>query len=181
MTPTHTDPLEHVLLNVLGAENASHPLRLAMNAAAVASIDDLMDLTKPDLQSISWVDNDRIQVTLGIAQVNAILSIRSWFQTQTEQDDAVFFDPDQEWSSDHRRALAAATPPDPDAAVTVPAATAPIVAFPASTSAVGTLSAADEFKKGIKGDMHAFKLFKEHKDMESVVLFLCCHGQGPRF
>ena len=116
MPPTRTDPLEHVLLNVLGAADAQHPLRLAMNAAAVASIDDLMDLTKPDLQSISWVDDSGNDATLGIAQVNAILSIRSWFQTQTNQDDDVFLFLTKNGLCDHRCALAATPSTGPAAA-----------------------------------------------------------------
>ena len=148
MPPTRTDPLEHVLLNVLGAANAKHPLHLAMNAAAVVSIDDLMDLTKPDLQSISWVDDSGNDATLGIAQVNAILSIRSWFQTQTDQDDDVFLTLTKNGLRDHCRALAAM--PSTGPTIAAAAAATPSGTAPAPAIAPSTLSAADEFKKGIK-------------------------------
>ena len=107
MPSTHIDPLEHVLLNVLGADNANHPFHLAMNAAAVASINNLMNLTKPDLQSITWVDDSGDDATLGITQINAILSLCSWFQTQTDQDNEVFLTLTKDGLCDHHHALAA--------------------------------------------------------------------------
>ena len=79
---TCTDPLEHVLLNVLKANAATDPYRLALSAAGVTTIDDLLDLSKSDLQALSYKDDEGVSHHLPIGKINTILSICSWFQTQ---------------------------------------------------------------------------------------------------
>ena len=159
-TSTRSDPLEHVLVSVLGAGEASHPYRLAMNAAGVHVIDDLMDLSKNDLQSIKWTnptedEDTSTPLSLTIAQVNTILSIRGWFQTQDSHDDEVFLSLTGDALRTYRRTLAAQ-----------PMEATDVTGTPTTSNALAahsTLSAADEFKKGIKRDIRAFKVFKDRK------------------
>ena len=84
---THTDPLEHVLLNVLKANAATDPYRLALSAAGVTTIDDLLDLSKSDLQALCYKDDEGVSHHLPIGKINTILSIHSWFQTQESTED----------------------------------------------------------------------------------------------
>ncbi len=150
--PTRTDPLEHVLLNVLEAADADDPYRLALAAAGVNTIDDLLSLSKFDLQELTWGDG---QQRLPIGKINLLLSIRTWFQDQATTDDAAFLTLTPTILTEHRRALAAAPPQQPAVPPTSPAA--------APVPVTDRLSAADEFKKGIKRDIRAFKPFKDKK------------------
>ncbi len=154
--PTRTDPLEHVLLNVLEAADADDPYRLALAAAGVTTIDDLLSLSKFDLQELTWGDG---QQRLPIGKINLLLSIRTWFQDQATTNDAVFLTLTPAVLTDHRCALAAVPPIQPPS---TPAATGTGTAAPAPAG--DRLSAADEFKKGIKRDIRAFKPFKEKKN-----------------
>ncbi len=75
---TRTDPLEHILLNVLGATDADDPYRQACAAGGVSNIDDLIDLTKDDLRSLTWIGTDGTSIErLATAKCNTILSIHS--------------------------------------------------------------------------------------------------------
>ena len=156
---TRTDPLEHVLLNVLKANAATDPYRLALSAAGVTTIDDLLDLSKSDLQALSYKDDEGVSHHLPIGKINTILSIRSWFQTQESTEDAVFLTLTPALLTTHCRSQASIAPAASTAA-TAAAVAASTIAAPSSHA---KLSAADEFKKGIKHDINAFKSFKDRK------------------
>ena len=157
--PTRTDPLEHVLLNVLEAAEADDPYRLALAAAGVITIDDLLSLSKFDLQELTWGDG---QQRLPIGKINLLLSVRTWFQDQSSTDDAVFLTLTPALLTAHRRALAA-VPPAQQVASPAPASANAGTVVAAPVPATDRLSAADEFKKAIKRDIRAFKPFKDKK------------------
>ena len=148
-----TDPLEYVLQTVLGDTDEYHPYRQAMEAAGATTIDDLLDLTEAQLSRISWEDGEGGFASLPIAKINTILSIQSWYRTQEDNDDAVFLALTADTLKAHRRELAKHVPS--------PTASSSRVATASTASA--KLSPADEFKKGIKRDMNAFKPFREKK------------------
>ena len=156
MPPTTrtTDPLQYVLESVLKATEEKDPYRLALTAAGASTIDDLLELTREDLISITWQDSDTQQEgSLPIAKVNVLLSICSWFRSQPDTSDTVFLELTAEKLKEYRRSLSHA----PTAQDTASA----LVALSPSTS---KLSPADEFKKGIKRDVNAFKPFKDRKN-----------------
>ena len=91
-----TDPLQHVLQTVLEATEESDPCCRAMDAAGVETIDDLLGLTREDLKSLTWTNPpSQTSESLPIAKINILLSIRTWFQSQVDNDDTVFLSPDR--------------------------------------------------------------------------------------
>ena len=152
MPSTRSDPLELILHVVLGASEADHLLQHALFQAGVLSIDDLLALSKEDLRSIQWFDDEGEEAALSIGAINTILAIGSWFTTQDTTNDAAFLSLTPAVLTAHRCALAStATLPTPVAAP------APVA------SSTRTLSAANEFKKGIKRDITVFKTLKDQK------------------
>ena len=70
---THSNPLEHVLAKVFNATNADHPYCLGFQKAGIAHIDDLLALSKDDLESISWKDSSNVQESLFIGLIISCL------------------------------------------------------------------------------------------------------------
>ena len=163
MPTTRSDPLEHLLLNVFDAANADHPFCLAVEAAGVVSIEDLLEISKSDWLSLAFsgpTDDEAVlpmTTSLTLSQANRIMSFVSWFGAQEDHTDATVLALTPDTLRDHRRALSLAAPPN--VPVSAPVATnAPSVAL-----SHHTLSAADEFKKGIRRDPKAFTTFRERK------------------
>ena len=158
MPSTRSDPLEHILLNVLKCTSPDHPFRKALDEAGVLTVDDLFDLELADLKDLTYDDDNGNSKHLSLAGCKTLLSIRSWFQTQPLPEDASGDDTLLTLTPNtltlFRRQQAHAAPTSGPAV----AATTPTVA-PLSAS----LSPADEFKKGIKRDINQFKPFKDAK------------------
>ena len=76
----------------------------------VTTIDDLLDLSKSDLQALSYKDDEGVSHHLPIGKINTILSIRSWFQTQESTEDAVFLTLTPALLTTHRRSQASIAP-----------------------------------------------------------------------
>ena len=153
---------------------ADGPYHLAMLAAGVETITDLIELEKPDLQALTWTkndsnDNDEGPQKLSIAHINRLLSLRTWFAAQATNNESVFLSLTREGLAAFRReqAITPATP------VTNPIA-------PAVTTVTSALSPADEFKKGIKRDISAFKPFKDRRTWNVWYRNFCAiaHSQG---
>ena len=106
--PTRSNALEHVLVSVLkvGTETNS-AYRMAFTEAGIETIDDLLDMDKDDLRSISWESPDGDRSILSIGNVNTLMSIGSWFRTQSDTDDAVFLSLTPAMLTAHRRSVAA--------------------------------------------------------------------------
>ena len=152
----NTDPLEHLLSTVYNATDPDHRMRLALSAAGCQSIVDVLDLSKEDLKSIEWLNSAKEVQKLRIVEINSLLAVSSWFATQSIKDESVFLTLTPDILSSHRRT--SVTFPAPTTPTAVSGVTAPSSAKPSSA-----LSAADEFKKGIKRDITAFTTFKDEK------------------
>ena len=152
----NTDPLEHLLSTVFNATDPDHRMRLALSAAGCQSIVDVLDLSKEDLKSIEWLNSAKEVQKLRIVEINSLLAVSSWFATQSIKDESVFLTLTPDILSSHRRT--SVTFPAPTTPTAVSGVTAPSSAKPPSA-----LSAADEFKKGIKRDITAFTTFKDKK------------------
>ena len=61
MPTTRTDPLEHLLLHVLGveADDKANPYRLAFEAEGITTVDDLFALSGSDLLQLMYKNEDR--------------------------------------------------------------------------------------------------------------------------
>lgn len=144
-TTRSKDPLDHVLDVVLGSTSDTSPYRRAITLASVGSIEDLMDLHREDLVSLEWKEGTEIK-KLSVRERNLILSIKPWLLCQDLQDDeAIYKLTAADLTMFHH---SGPKPPAPKLPPPPP---------------VTKLSAAEEFKKGIKRDMTAFKPFKEKK------------------
>ena len=152
----NTDPLENLLSTVFNATDPDHRMRLALSAAGCQSIVDELDLSKEDLKSIEWLNSAKEVQKLRIVEINSLLAVSSWFAAQSIKDESVFLTLTPDILSSHRRT--SVTFPAPATLTAVSGVTAPSSAKPSSA-----LSAADEFKKGIKRDITAFTTFKDKK------------------
>ena len=147
MAPTtrSKDPLDHVLDVILGSTSDISPYRRAITSASVKTLEDLMDLQREDLMSLEWKEDTETK-RLSIPERNLILSIKPWLQGLDSQDDETIFKLTAADLTTFRRS-----------------GVKPTVPKPPPPPPVTKLSAAEEFKKGIKRDMTAFKPFKEKK------------------
>ena len=149
--PTRSNIMEHLLVSVLNAGDPQAPYRRAFQTAGATSIEDVLELTKDDLKSLSWKDQSGDICHLTIGAVNTILSIGGWFASQETTDESVFLSLTHEALASWRRAQASAAP-------AINAKPIPPTPVKSGSTIFGStsgpaLSAADEFKKGIKRDI----------------------------
>ena len=162
-----TDPfLNHIFRDVLQADRLTHPARLTLDSLGVETIFDFLSLTKDDLQSASWLEKDK-KTSPSVSCCNTLVAVQSWFREQGNPDPTIFYNLDSDILLAYRLEMAAA-PNLPDAGA--PFATpgpppTPITSTPRSTAPV--LTTADEFRKGVKRDITAFKTFKERRHWNS--------------
>lgn len=156
---TRSNPLDHILKVLNAWDDKKHPYHFAFESAGIATIDDLLSLSKEDLKSITWTDSLNVQKSLSIASINTLLSVASWFSDQDSTEDAVFLTLTPELLTAHRRSIAGTAP----VFAPVPATSVSNAAVLQASTADSKLSPADEFKKGIKRDISAFKPLKERK------------------
>ena len=84
--PTRSNILEHLLVSVLNAGDPQAPYRRAFQTAGATSVEDVLELTKDDLKSLSWRNLSGEICHLPIGAVNTILSIGGWFANQGTTD-----------------------------------------------------------------------------------------------
>ncbi len=87
--PTCSNILEHLLVSVLNAGDPDAPHRHAFATAGVASIEDLLELSKDDLKSLVWNTKGK-PCWLTIGAVNTVLLIGGWFASQGTTTATVF-------------------------------------------------------------------------------------------
>lgn len=107
-------PMEHLLVYLLNAAESEDPIRRAFEAAGVITIEDLFELTKADLNAMSWTDppNGGEPHTLTLSQVNKIRAVILWCLAQPTRDDATILTLTSDAFTTYRResATAIATP-----------------------------------------------------------------------
>ena len=158
---TRSNPLELLFVSVLESAPPTFAFRKAFDAAGVATVTDVISLTKEDWKSIVWKDENNDDCCLSIVAVNTILAIQNWFLSQDSSDESVLLSLTRSSLAEFRRQR----PPATASAATAPAVVPSPVRSGATVfgSASGSLSAADEFKKGIKREIGAFAKFKDRK------------------
>ena len=159
---TRSNPLEHLFVSVLDAAPLTSDFRLAFDAAGVSTFTNILDMTKDDWRLLSWLTSAGDPKKLSIVAVNTLVAVQSRFVMQATNDENTLLLLTRAILSEWRH-LQAACPAVAALAASAPAP-APAPVRSGSTvfgSSSGSLSAADEFKKGIKRDIAAFFKFKD--------------------
>ena len=156
---TRSNPLEHLFVSVLEAAPPSSSYRLAFDAAGVTTVTDVLDMTKDDWKSVTWTGTDEEVGRLSIVAINTILAVKGWFSAQGSNDESVLLSLTRSKLAEWRRV---GSPPVATVQTVAPATPVRSGATVFGTSS-GSLSAADEFKKGIKREISAFTKFKDRK------------------
>ena len=161
---TPASALNHVLSEALGAGGADAPMRLAIVAAGAETITDFMELTRSDLAEVTFNVDDREQ-RLTIVQRNKLLAVQAWYHSLPTPSLSSWFDLNaivfDAFRNQQALPPAAGIPqanPPPDTGAGASTSDSIVVSPPAKVP-----SAADEFAKGTKRSVDAYKDFKDFK------------------
>ena len=164
---TRTQVWEHLLANVLkGDDDNDDTYRKAFQAAKVTKVSALMALELQDLKDITWTDGGATQ-QLAIGQVKHIMALIAMLVKLDSLDPATLMqltedDLDGFILSLHTATNSQGDGPEDDNGSFMSANDVPHTMLPRPV-----LSAAAEFKKGIKRDITAFTVYRERKAWET--------------
>ena len=137
--------LDHVLARVLNARSDQHPIQLVLGAVGVACIDDLLLLTRAQLEKVEFLDPaDGTRKKLALAHANRLFALIEWIAFKMIHEDDEFLALTREGLALYCRTRNSPHDYNAPASASNPTAPAPVPTAPVRSSA------ADAFRKGIK-------------------------------